>query len=262
MKRDEVSKPLRAMLWAFVMNTIERDGTTQVDYFGDTLKGDWRAILLSLHIEHHHFRLDRFKEDWDEHKSRLGKMFDEGGYHEIYGWLQFVVRHPRSKKQFATSVALILEKHQAAFRLVDDTFFPVASELEILTIQTALSDVQSGAFDGARSHLNKAARELTNGNHSDSVRESIHAVESVARTLEPTGSLAKALGRLESKKKIHSSLKNGFGCIYGYTSDEKGIRHPLLNDASGAVDETDAMFMLGACAAFVSYLIKRTQSVT
>jgi hypothetical protein len=44
------------------------------------------------------------------------------------------------------------------------------------------------------------------------------------------------------------------------TSDEKGIRHPLLDDGTAKVDETDALFMLGACAAFVSYLINKARS--
>jgi hypothetical protein len=35
-----------------------------------------------------------------------------------------------------------------------------------------------------------------------------------------------------------------------------------LDDATANVGETDALFMIGACAAFVSYLISRSQSQT
>ena len=52
----------------------------------------------------------------------------------------------------------------------------------------------------------------------------------------------------------------GFAAIYGFTSDEKGIRHPLLDDHTAKVDETDALFMIGACAAFVSYLINKARA--
>ena len=45
--------------------------------------------------------------------------------------------------------------------------------------------------------------------------------------------------------------------LYGYTSDEKGIRHALLNDDEARVDRDDAVFMLGACAAFASYLWRK-----
>jgi hypothetical protein len=47
--------------------------------------------------------------------------------------------------------------------------------------------------------------------------------------------------------------------IYGFTSDQNGIRHALL-DAEAKVDETHALFMIGACAAFVSYLINKARA--
>lgn len=59
---------------------------------------------------------------------------------------------------------------------------------------------------------------------------------------------------------IHGALKSGFKAIYGYTSDEKGIRHPLLDIGVAKVDETDAIFMFSACAAFISYLIGKARS--
>jgi hypothetical protein len=92
------------------------------------------------------------------------------------------------------------------------------------------------------------------------VRDSIHAVESVARTLWPTNKLSDALNQLERSAPIHGALKNGFLSIYGYTSNEQGIRHPLLDARSAKVDEADALFMIGACAAFVSYLINKARS--
>jgi hypothetical protein len=51
----------------------------------------------------------------------------------------------------------------------------------------------------------------------------------------PSGDFAKALARLEASAKIHGALKSGFGSIYGFTSDEKGIRHPLLDDCVEAL---------------------------
>jgi hypothetical protein len=118
-------------------------------------------------------------------------------------------------------------------------------------------DLAASEFNGARAHLRKAAEELAAGRYADSVRESIHAVESVARLLEPTGEFSKALSKLEKSAKIHGAMRAGFGSLYGYTSDEGGIRHPLLDDATAKVDEADALLMIGACAAFVSYLINK-----
>ena len=78
-------------------------------------------------------------------------------------------------------------------------------------------------------------------------------------TLDPTADvLSKALAKLEQKIAIHPAMKKGFTSLYAYTSDEGGIRHALLEDAA-KVDEADALFMLGACAAFVSYLLNKAR---
>ena len=33
--------------------------------------------------------------------------------------------------------------------------------------------------------------------------------------------------------------------------------HPLVDDPNAHVDETDALFVFGACAAFITYLINK-----
>jgi hypothetical protein len=55
-------------------------------------------------------------------------------------------------------------------------------------------------------------------------------------------------------------MKAGFMSLYGFTSDEKGIRHPLLEKGIAAVDDIDAVFMIGGGAAFVSYLINKARA--
>jgi hypothetical protein len=72
--------------------------------------------------------------------------------------------------------------------------------------------------------------------------------------------LSKALAKLETSAGIHPALKAGFASIYGYTSDSQGIRHALLDQGAPHVDEADALFMIGACASFVSYLIHKARA--
>lgn len=136
----------------------------------------------------------------------------------------------------------------------------IASSAEHSTIVKAFADLESSQFNGARAHLRSAASNLTAGKFADSVRESIHAVESVCRTLDPSADLSKALARLEQKISIHGGMKKGFTSLYGYASDEDGIRHALLEAGEAKVDEADALFMIGACAAFVSYLLNKARA--
>ena len=44
--------------------------------------------------------------------------------------------------------------------------------------------------------------------------------------------------------------------LYAYTSDEQGIRHALLDQPDPRVAQNEAVFMLGACASFASYLCR------
>jgi hypothetical protein len=85
----------------------------------------------------------------------------------------------------------------------------------------------------------------------NSIKESISAVEAASRL--GTGQTKASLGdALKHVPNLHPALKNGFSAIYGYTSDQSGIRHSLLDEPD--IDYADAKFMLVACAAFTSFL--------
>ena len=115
-------------------------------------------------------------------------------------------------------------------------------------------------MDGADTHLRQAAEHLNARRFADSVRESIHAVESVARMVDPKAerTLGPALDSLERAGVIqHKALKQAFSRLYGYTNDAQGIRHSLLDKDSPDVDLDEAMFMFGACASFAAYLASK-----
>ena len=48
-------------------------------------------------------------------------------------------------------------------------------------------------------------------------------------------------------------MKEGFVKLYGYTSDEHGIRHSMLDIPD--IGFAEAKFMLVACSAFANFLI-------
>ena len=115
----------------------------------------------------------------------------------------------------------------------------------------------------ARNHLIKAGQNLRNGDWAGSVRESIHAVECMAKRLAPDAqTLGPALAALERRGHLHAALKEAFKKLYGYTCQEEGLRHALVFEDEALVDEVDALFMLGACASFVSYLLSRDATST
>ncbi|MGY8669214.1 hypothetical protein Q3C01_43710, partial [Bradyrhizobium sp. UFLA05-109] len=194
-------------------------------------------------------------------ESRLSASRRPGDYAKIYGWLQFVLQH-QPPPGFANQLEARLRYCRAPYRVVGgDVLVPIGNNLVAAVVGQALNDLSGASLAGGHEHLKAAAAELTSGHFADSVRESIHAVESVVRVLEPDGEFSRALAKLEQRTNIHSALKHGFTKIYGFTSDQEGIRHSLLEKDAPDVDEADALFMIGACSAFVSYLINKARLV-
>lgn len=253
----EVTEGLRARLWRALHYQLQ-DGR---HYNSSNFDDRWEKITSDIFVEH----LERMADDYDSNfytwEDILRPIFEHGSYIDIFGLLQAIMRHDHCPRDFSVRIDNELITSRAAYRVFDhDTIAPIGSEAEAETLRQAFIDLTAVEFGGARAHLRNAASELTAGNYANSVRESIHAVESVARIIEPSAALSKALTKLEQSAKIHGALKTGFGSIYGYTSDEKGIRHPLLDGSAAAVDEADALFMIGACASFVTYLINKARN--
>lgn len=119
-------------------------------------------------------------------------------------------------------------------------------------------------MDGAIAHLRTASGRMRSGEYGDSVRESIHAVESIAKRIDPNAkkSLGPALNSMEKAGLLkHPALKEAFKKLYGYTSDEEGIRHALVDQPSANVGLDEALFMFGACASFAAYLATKSEKL-
>ena len=72
--------------------------------------------------------------------------------------------------------------------------------------------------------------------------------------------LGNAIQKLKDNgRHIHKALENAFSTMYGYTSDESGIRHGGI-DFINAPSE-DAKYMLVTCSGFVNYLIDKQRKI-
>lgn len=255
----ELSQGLRARLWDVVYRSFKdsREYGDDRPYF----RQPWASIFEGMHIYRYHLMADEFENDFDELVRQTKIVFVDGNYLAVFGWLQWVLRTGNAPYEFDEEIGRALHRSGAAYRLLEGrTIVPVGSATELATLEQAFADLVASEFHGARAHLRNAAELLTAGKWADSIRESIHAVELVAEVLEPSGEFSKAMAKLEGSVKIHGALKQGFKNLYGYTSDQEGIRHPLLDEPVAAADEADALFMIGACAAFVSYLINKARA--
>jgi hypothetical protein len=214
-----------------------------------TVGEDWTQVIFDYHVQHEHMAADEFDNSLQRVTEKLKGIFVSRQYFLIFCFHQFVIRHGSRPYKLIDSIEEALTDSRAAYnyKILDGNN------------SRSIADLAASEFHGARAHLRDAGAALIAGDHTSSVRESIHGVESVARSLWPD-KLSTALASLEKSAAIHGGLKSGFLAICSYTSDEQGIRHPLIDGPLANVDETDALFMIGACASFVSYLIGKARS--
>lgn len=195
-------------------------------------------------------------EDW------IKKKFDAFKWYEVYEFIEFLAQNevPFKTSDFQEGLNHILEREYVGYRFVNEEFVPITNEEEIKEIESAIEDAGKVGLEGARKQLSQALSLLAKKPEPDyrnSVKESISAVESVAKLIsgEHGGGLGPALNELSKKIEIHGALKQGFLNLYGYASDEDGIRHAILDEPNVGLDE--AKFMLVSCSVFTNYLISK-----
>lgn len=221
------------------------------------LMDPWKHISSDYHVKFLGKSVTTFNNDSHVLRDSIGDHIENGTVGPLFDLIEFFIRHPDCSKKFKAELVDAFVIAKAAYRVIDNQIVTIGTEEQAKAFKAAISDTESVGALAARRHLVEAGAALRNASWADSVRESIHAVESMAKRINPEArTLGEALKTIERSGYIHGSLKAAFEKLYGYTNDEDGIRH-ALSDAESRVDETDALFMLGACASFVSYLIAR-----
>ena len=182
---------------------------------------------------------------------------------KLFDFIEFFVRHPGCSSRLKQDLTQAFVEARLAYRVHDAQIAAIGTEEQAEAFQRAVAEAEEIGAAGARKHLIDAGVALRNGDWVGSVRESIHAVESVAKRLAPGSStLGPALDKIGKQGHLHGQLRSAFKKLYDYTNAESGVRHAKVFDgAEGKVDEADALFMLGACSAFVSYLFMRSKEM-
>lgn len=202
------------------------------------------------------------------HKLRdwLRERYFRLEWHETYNLLEFIVQNAGDLRGTLTSgeaayqLNEMLEGELSGYRFVEGMLVPIANEQEIESIEEALRLARQNYLYGTAQHFRTALRLMAqkpNPDHRNSIKESVSAVESLVKQLagEKGGGLSRALRKLDDKVKLHPSFRVGLEKLYGYSSDEDGIRHAILEKPNVGFDE--AKFMLVACSAFVNFIIAK-----
>ncbi|NNH38211.1 AbiJ-NTD4 domain-containing protein [Acinetobacter terrae] len=260
-QRESITEELRNRIWSAIYSNFLREYESLPynthfqlidDIFSDFLKKplDNLSIVQSSIIKE--IRITICKSPW----------------YEIYDFLEFILnnnyinqRYYQIKKDnFLAEIEKILTEENSAYRVIYNQIVEITSEQEIQSIENALENTNQ--YSGVQQHLNQALKLMSdrqNPNYSKSMHDSISAVEGLARLLleDDSITLGKAIPRIRTKYELHPTLMESLNKLYGYTSDEAGVRHGSAQESN--LSYIDAKFMLVACTNFINYLIEKTK---
>lgn len=255
LQADGMNNDLRNSIW----NVLSRHAMQQ--YYGSSL-----STMLSWDDGYDDFAYylwtDFFKRPVnsipDTKKGVLEaiyEFFSSCKWYEVYDFVEYVLNYI-GRDDVSNAVNGILERELSGYRFVGGVITDITDEQEIEMLESALADED---FPSVRSHLKRALEflsDMENPDYRNSIKESISSVESLAQIItgDPGVTLGLALKDMErsGKIKLHPSLRSAYSKLYGYTSDEGGIRHAMLEEPD--LSASDAKFFLLICTSFINYL--------
>lgn len=261
---DSIDKPLQNALWNVLLADCFAGFHSREKAYPDKLRGsNFHDFACDLYSDFYKTTIDTLPRNWSTFKSTIKESFFQMSWHRVYCFIEFIVKlnHRGVGGTLVESFNKVLERENSAYRFVSGKVTPITSSDEIEEIEKAISG--SDQYAGVRTHLQTSLGLLTdrqNPDYRNSIKESISAVESLAKKLvgDDKATLGQALKILETKHNLHGSLKSAFLTLYGYTSDASGIRHALLDNAA-APTKADARLMLICCSAFINFAIDNVE---
>ena len=264
----ELPGKARTAIWNVLYGYME-DSTETLVYRNTLLvkvSGSWEEILRDVYAHHYNEPLDEWSNDFKKVVPWIRDRLENDPFNHIFDLIEFLMRHKDCPPKLTTDLSRAFRRFQLAY-IIDTgpppTIFPATTTEESCELKRSLAELRTAGLDGCATHLRSASKCINDGDAAGSVRESIHAVESVAKRIAPkANTLSAALSVLEKQGVLHhKELASALGKLYNYTSDEDGIRHALLA-AEANVTQDEALFMLGACASFASYLWRKHKAAT
>lgn len=181
-------------------------------------------------------------------------------WYRIYDFIEFLIdkvfNDSSIKEDYINEINKIFEEEKAPYQIIDGLVTPKISEEEKEEIEKVLN-INNQNYAPVQTHLKKALElyhKRPKGDYKNSIKESISAIEALARIILDNQSAT--LGDLVDKLTIHPALKEALKKLYGWASDESGIRHSEKTLTSPLpIEEVEARFMLVICSAFINYII-------
>jgi hypothetical protein len=249
---DSIDSDLRNGLWqACIEHYLRKYNDRYV------LDSRFKSHMQNIYVNFFKLAGDKVPYGYDQGIAAVRRWFFEANWWDVYNFIEFLVSG--GNIQFIGRVAFFLEREKSGYRIINKQFVPITDPIEVAAVSEAA--LVGAAFAGTRQHMQTAIALFSRKPEPDyrnSIKEAISAVESAARVVtgDSKATLGAALKKINAKMAIHPALRDAMNKLYGYTSDEGGIRHALLEESN--IDEVEAKFMIVACSAFVNFCVQRS----
>jgi len=182
---------------------------------------------------------------------------------EVLGFINFLNEYYPGEdiiEKLNIAINKVFEEEKSAYKIIDGIVVCIMGQEEIKEVENALNPPDK--FAPVREHMRRALKCFSDKKESDyegTIRESIHAVESLAKII--TGKEKSLSALIQSLTKTHYNLREGFKELYNWASivgrhGKSEIEHKKSGKKI-TTGEPEARYMLITCSAFVNYVIAK-----
>ncbi len=255
---DEIDEAVKNRIWNLftklvgIIRELEKDDRLIVTIWDEFFKGRINELKW--------FSIDPQTGKTIYRLSSIEDKFNQLEWYRYYDFLEYLMKTEilqAFRDIIAKEVNKIFKEENIECRIINNLVVPIIDEEEIKEIKTAQK--VDDRYETVKIHLQKALElyaKRPRPDYKNSIKESISAIEALARII--TNNPSATLGDLTKEISIHPAFRDGLNKIYGWTSDEGGIRHSQ-KDYKDYLEsgEDEARFMLVLAHAFVNYITKK-----
>lgn len=270
---DGMSNELRHSIWNLLLNLYDRSDQRDENYWvrvANHIAEFFRKVPKD-NLPHRPYECREWVKDYFYSLNWLG-VYDLTEFivhnHSVMGktylsGLGIYHDHPVAQSELISELNDLLERELSGYRFVSGFLTPISDKVEVDEIETAVNQARVRGLLGTHEHIRTALQQLgkkPTPDYRNAIKEAISAIESIVKQIsgQKSPGLEGALKELSKHIEIHGALQSGFLKLYGYSSDEGGIRHPIVDQPNVGFDE--AKFMIVACSAFVNFLISKAEA--
>lgn len=252
---DSMDEGLKNQLWNVFFSICD----APLGNYGGYEKQAVQEFMRRMWDGHFKLPLDEFY-GFEPGLKQIRALFFRFDWAETYDFIQSAIDFGIAES-FIPACNEVLQQELAGYTIIGEEVVPITGEQEIEEIEKAMSYTK-GKLKLVSEHTKQAVRLFSDRKDPDyrnSIKESISAVETLCKIIVglENATLGQALNKITDAIEIHPALVAAYEKLYGYTCNDQGIRHSMLDEST--LEAEDARFMLVSCSAFVNYLVVKAR---